>query len=128
MELGFKLFDPAILTGAGQGTVSTGTPTLTSKEYVPGQFGMGAGLQFLKTGNLAGTLTLEASDASDGDNAASSRWDTYTFTIPAVAAGTDPQGFLLELPDFCHGRLRAKLVCSAGTGAVTLRLNPVRRK
>jgi len=70
-----------------------------------------------KTGNLAGTLTLEfTNDPSE------TRWDTYTITIPAIAGGTNPQGFGLEIPDFQFLKSRLVLVVTGGTGAITARL------
>jgi hypothetical protein len=126
---GFKVFDPAITTDvAGRGTVASGTPTLISKETVLDRFTAGVAYQIVKTGNLAGTLTVEFSDANDDDNAAGARWDAYTITLAAIAGGTDPQGYGFEIPDFGHLRIRLKLVVSGGTGTFTARINVTERK
>lgn len=122
MKPGYLVFDPAITSGVGQGTVSSGTPTLTSKVTTLDPYVAGLSYDIDKTGNLAGTLTVEFTN-----DPAEASWKTYTITIPAIAGGTDPQKFGLEIVNIQFHKMRLKLVVSAGTGAFSARINVTRR-
>ena len=118
-DVGRKLFDPAILSGTGQGTVSSGTPTLVSQSTYPVYYGV-VSFEIVVTSTLAGTLTVEYANASDQDIAqGTDQWDTYNPTGLSIPAVTGAMVFGIGLPGFEFGRIRLKFVTSSGTGTIT---------
>jgi hypothetical protein len=121
-HLGYKVFDSTLgnSTTAGGGTI-TGAATYYSK---PTNIRHARFLSYLIDtvgAAIAGTLTVEVSNASDEDvNNSLDTWTTYTPVGSVTVTGSTTFG--IEIPDVTFGRARLKLVVSAGTGIITARI------